>query len=247
MRFLDFVRKHDESPEWQRLARSWHVVAICDALEQISLGRIPRLMIAAPRGSGKSLLVSRLWPAWHLASRPEQGFISAVASGHEDAAVAVEQISRSAFGSFDPGHERYQCVDVFQEVSGSGAMVMACDDLNCSDRPPGEVRAWVSEQVSQRLDPSGHGLAVVASRTCADDLIGYVRSVGQLGLWQYICIPAMFENSHPDRWAVSERDPRNRDGDFYRRDDDALLGALQDQGWMSVVDWGWQYQQRGAP
>lgn len=43
---------------------NWHIDAICEHLEAVTFGRIPRLLINVPPGTMKSLIVSVLWPAW---------------------------------------------------------------------------------------------------------------------------------------------------------------------------------------
>lgn len=43
---------------------SWHIKAICDHLEQVTRGKIRRLIINIPPRSSKSSIVSVLWPAW---------------------------------------------------------------------------------------------------------------------------------------------------------------------------------------
>ncbi len=43
---------------------NWHIQAICEHLEAVTRGEIPKLLINVPPGCSKSLLVSVFWMAW---------------------------------------------------------------------------------------------------------------------------------------------------------------------------------------
>jgi predicted phage terminase large subunit-like protein len=64
--FAEFVKLAWEVIEpGTPLKWNWHLDAMCDHLEAISLGLIrPRLIINVPPGSSKSTIVSVLWQAW---------------------------------------------------------------------------------------------------------------------------------------------------------------------------------------
>jgi predicted phage terminase large subunit-like protein len=63
------------------LIEGWHVPLICQHLELVSSGAIDRLLINVPPGTGKSLLVSVMWPAWDWIEHPWRRFM---ASSHDD-------------------------------------------------------------------------------------------------------------------------------------------------------------------
>src|ERR1051326_7529862 len=50
----------------------WHIDAIIEPLEAVSLGQIRNLLINVPPRHMKSLLVSVLWPAWEWIRYPER-------------------------------------------------------------------------------------------------------------------------------------------------------------------------------
>jgi hypothetical protein len=49
----------------------WHIDAICEHLEAVSLGQIFNLLINMPPRHMKSLLVSVFWPTWQWIRRSE--------------------------------------------------------------------------------------------------------------------------------------------------------------------------------
>lgn len=48
----------------KKLVWSWHLDVLCSVLEKVSHGSIKRLVINIPPGTGKSGIVSVLWPVW---------------------------------------------------------------------------------------------------------------------------------------------------------------------------------------
>src|SRR5579863_4118545 len=55
----------------------WHIDAIVEHLEAVSLGQIRNLIINVPPRHMKSLLVSVLWPAWEWIQYPERRWLYA--------------------------------------------------------------------------------------------------------------------------------------------------------------------------
>jgi hypothetical protein len=75
---LDFVRLTWRAIEATRpLVEGWVLGAMCEHLTAVSDGEIPRLLINAPPGFMKSLLVDVLWPAWEWGprNRPEMRYL----------------------------------------------------------------------------------------------------------------------------------------------------------------------------
>lgn len=53
----------------------WHIDCICEHLEAVTRGELLRLIINVPPRSGKSSLVSVLWPTWTWISQPESKWL----------------------------------------------------------------------------------------------------------------------------------------------------------------------------
>src|SRR5690606_14441233 len=54
----------------QPFVSNWHIDLVSEHLEAVTAGEINRLVINMPPRTGKSLLVSTLWPVWEWLHRP---------------------------------------------------------------------------------------------------------------------------------------------------------------------------------
>lgn len=59
----------------QAYCHNWHIDAICEYLEAVTLGQINRLVINIPPGCMKSLSVGVFWPAWMWTLDPKLAFL----------------------------------------------------------------------------------------------------------------------------------------------------------------------------
>jgi len=78
---LKLIAAHEDFAAFIRLIKpdyrfNWHHYLIIEALEDILAGRIQRLIITAPPRSGKSEIVSRLFPAYALGRDPDISIIA---------------------------------------------------------------------------------------------------------------------------------------------------------------------------
>src|SRR5438128_1566193 len=56
-------------------AAGWHVQAVCEHLEAVSLRQIQNLIVTIPPGCTKSITVSVVWPAWEWLKNPGIRFL----------------------------------------------------------------------------------------------------------------------------------------------------------------------------
>jgi len=61
---VDFVQEAWPLIESAEYIDNWHIHAICEHLEAVTRGEIPKLLINIPPGCSKSLLVAVFWPIW---------------------------------------------------------------------------------------------------------------------------------------------------------------------------------------
>lgn len=75
--FPRFIRMSWSQVEPNELVWNWHMGAMAEALEAVSLGQIRWLIINVPPGMSKSLIVATFWPAWDWLENPSRRFIFA--------------------------------------------------------------------------------------------------------------------------------------------------------------------------
>jgi predicted phage terminase large subunit-like protein len=66
---------------------NWHIGAMCEQLEEISAGRLRKLMIWVPPGSMKTITVSVAWPTWEWTQHPQLRYMTC----SYDMDLAIEQ------------------------------------------------------------------------------------------------------------------------------------------------------------
>ncbi len=75
--FPRFIRMAWNQIEPNELVWNWHMGAMSECLEAVSLGQIKKLLINVPPGMSKSLIVATFWPAWDWIMKPTRRFIFA--------------------------------------------------------------------------------------------------------------------------------------------------------------------------
>ena len=217
-RFLPFV--FEFRPGYQA---GWVHKDICRRLEKFSKDVAaklsPRLMLFMPPRSGKSELVSRCFPAWHLGHYPTDEIIacSYAASLANSFSRKVREILRdpsyrtifssTALDKSSQAVEQwmtskgggYVAAGVGGPIVGKGANVLIIDDPTKgrteaqSDVVKEAVKDWYTGSAYTRLAPGG-GILVVMQRWAEDDLAGWLESEDkqtQNENWDIIRYPAI--------------------------------------------------------
>jgi predicted phage terminase large subunit-like protein len=223
---LEFVRFGQ--PRYQV---GWFHRELCKALEwfseEVAAGRSPRLLITAPPRHGKSEIVSRRFPVWHLGRNPEHEVVvstygqdlsnrmSRDARRVRDLAVRWWPHLAKRRGGADGvehwevgGGGSYKAVGAGGPLVGGGAHVIIIDDpfKNAQEADSETTRdsrwEWYTQTAYTRLAPGG-GVIIVATRWHHDDLSG--RALKQKELeeenWRVIDFPAIAEEDEPHRKA----------------------------------------------
>lgn len=76
-RLYDFTRVMFKARRKVGLLENWHQEAICEALERVYLGLVPRLIINVPPRSGKTEISVKNFMAWTMGLEPDAEFIHA--------------------------------------------------------------------------------------------------------------------------------------------------------------------------
>ena len=193
---------------------------------EIAAGRSPRLIVTVPPRHGKSEIVSRRWPIWHLGKFPDHELV--VASYGQSLANDMSRDARSVradvldlFPGLAPdengkdgvekweisgGRGSYKAVGVGGPLTGSGAHALIIDDPVKdrveADSPVYRERAWQWYQTvaSTRLAP-GAGVLVMMTRWHEDDLVGRLLAEEKKGgdQWRKVDFPAIAEQDEEHR------------------------------------------------
>jgi hypothetical protein len=145
--FLSFVRLMAPSIVSDfRMGR--HIEVISDKLQQVQDGQIKRLMVFLPPRSSKSVVCSKLFPAWYLGRNPEHEILSISHSDQlaSDFGRSVRDIVNTeeyqkvfrgvslrsdvrAAGKWKTNHNgTYYAAGVRSQIAGRGAHVAILDD-----------------------------------------------------------------------------------------------------------------------
>ena len=243
------------------------VAELLDAfMEAVVRKQSPRLMIFLPPRSGKSQLISRLFPPFLLGHHPNWEVVAASAT--QDLADSFGRYSRSILNdtvfqdlfpalSLDPSTNSssliqtlqrgmYKAVGVGGQLTGMGAHALIIDDP-IKDREaansPTQREAlwgWYSSVARTRIHPGG-GIIVVHTRWHEDDLAGkliqQMKSNPAADQWKVYSFPAIAKEDEPHRKKGEALHPERFDLAELTRIKNSLLPG----------DWASLYQQDPSP
>lgn len=123
-RLFDFTRVMFKARRKVGLLENWHQEAICEALEKVYLGLIPRLIINVPPRSGKTEIAVKNFMAWTMGLEPDAEFIHASYSKRLATANAYDVraiMQHEAYGQIFPWvglQEDSKAKDEFRTTEG---------------------------------------------------------------------------------------------------------------------------------
>jgi phage terminase large subunit-like protein len=181
---------------------SWHIGAICEHLEAVSLGQIKLLNINVPPRSSKSGSVSVAWPTWHWAKWPSTrfGFASHDEKLAERDAVRARllidsqwyQVRYGKIFKINPKIDRQDkyandkwgeriALGTGSKLTGEGADIWVLDDGNdaqdaMSDSKLQTTRDWLDGVLSTRFnDPKNPRFVNIQQRIHEKDATGHLQ------------------------------------------------------------------------
>lgn len=203
---------------------AYHIDAICEHLEWVSIGEINRLIINIGPGYAKSLVVSVMWPAWMWHWRP--GWRSIFGSYDSELSTRDSVRSRMVLSSawfretFNPAWrftvdqnvksyyrnnrmgERLATSVTGKGTGFRGHAVVVDDPVNARewhnvDAHKAACNWWDGSMSSRQIDPRKVARVVVHQRLHEQDLTGYLLKKGG---YQHLNLPTEFD---PKRRAVT--------------------------------------------
>lgn len=194
-----------------------HCVALAEQLQRIADGEIRRLMVFMPPRHGKSLLVSRRFPAYYLRRHPSRWV--GLASYEATLAQDFSRTARDAF-VMHGGNLRgdSKAVDLWQTTQGGGMWAVGVggaltgkgghclviddpiknDEEAASETIREKHKSWYDATFSTREEPNG-AVVIVQTRWNEDDLSGYLLAKEDLEPegWTVLNLPAVAESEAP--------------------------------------------------
>ena len=216
----------------------WHIDAICEHLQAVTVGDIRKLVITVPPRHGKSGIISVMWPTWAWARAPALRWIFAsyAADLATRDAVRSRRIIESEWyqarwgGTFRLSGDqnvktRYEndktgyrlTTSVGGSVTGEGGDVLVADDphnikriYSQTDRK--SVIQWWDEVMSTRLnDPKTSARVIIMQRCHREDLVGHVLEQGG---YEHLNLPAEAEERTVVRMPISRTEKKREVGEM---------------------------------
>lgn len=222
-------------PGWD-FVDNWHIHAVCEHLEAVTAGEIPRLVINIPPGSMKSLTTSVFWHPWTWLRDPGMRWIFASYSGSSnpmrDARKSL-QIMRSqwfldrwsdrfriattvAEGNFFNDRAGYRfSTTVAGEVTGNHCDIQVVDDpIKPQDVSGGNLKKvaewWDTVMVNRFRDYRTARRVIIMQRLHCDDLAGRAIEDG----YALLRLPMRYEKKLISITKLGQPDPRREEGEL---------------------------------
>ncbi len=215
--FLHFIGMFAPTlvPDW---IMGRHIHLIADRLQKVESGEIKRLMVFLPPRSSKSVICSKLFPAWYVGRHPQHEILTVSHSDQlaSDFGRSVRDlVNYDLFNTVFPDVQlrsdvraagkwktnqggTYYAAGVRSQIAGRGAHVAILDDVMSEEDSFSEtgrryVKEWYPSGLRTRIMPNG-SIVIINTRYHEDDLCGWLlRQESQIELenkWEVIKIPA---------------------------------------------------------
>ena len=220
--FIVFIRKMaPKVVDGFKMGR--HIEVIANELQNVVDGKTKRLMVFLPPRSSKSVICSKLFPAWYIGRNPKHEIMTISHSDQlaSDFGRSVRDIVGDAeFGSVFTGVDlrqdvrasgkwmtnkngSYYAAGVRSQIAGRGAHIAILDDAMSEEdaiSPAGRkyIKEWWPSGLRTRLMPNG-SIIIINTRYHHDDLCGWLlRQEEKMDIpfskrWNVIKIPAWLD------------------------------------------------------
>jgi predicted phage terminase large subunit-like protein len=215
---------------------NWHIDAIAEHLEAVSVGEINNLLINIPPGCMKSILVSVMWPSWEWILNPSLRILGA--SYGEDLAVRDARKTRDIITSEwflqnwphvqivrgDDQKTKYSLTErgwrmatsVGGRATGEHPDRKIVDDPHSSkqaqsDAERGTALAWFDQTLATRGVSRNAATVVVMQRLHEQDISGHI--LADIGGYEHLFLPMRYEaGSTKKATCLGFTDPRSVEG-----------------------------------
>jgi len=200
-----------------------HIKVISNKLKELEKGKIKRLMVFLPPRSSKSVLCSKLFPAWYIGRHPEHEILTVSHSDQLSSdfgrsvrdVVSTEEFQKifrgvqlrsdvRAAGKWKTNQGgMYYAAGVRSQIAGRGAHIAILDDVMSEEDSYSEagrryVKEWYPAGLRTRIMPNG-SILIINTRYHYDDLCGWLlkqeENAGDYDIipWDVVKIPAWLD------------------------------------------------------
>ena len=236
--FYEFVKRAWQEIDPSTYRDNWHIRVIAAHLQAVSEGKIKRLIINVPPGSGKSLLVAVLFPAWEWGpgAKPSMSYLST--SHSQDFSSRDTRRARDLINS-DWYQERWPLklkadqdtktfyvneymgqrqAKAFGSLTGArGHRLLIDDPISANDALSEAARENVKtialESVPTRLnDVERDAIIIIAQRLHSEDIVGVLEEAN-VG-YEKLVIPVEYRGDKIFTTSLQMEDPRTEIGEL---------------------------------
>jgi hypothetical protein len=266
----EFVRQGWAEVEAVPFVDNWHIGAICEHLQAVTAGQIPKLLINVPPGSGKSLLTSVFWPAWEWAIDPSVRWLFASYDSKLStrdsvrcrALIAKPWYRARRLHKFDLTGDQNQktyfetdqggyrlATSIGGHGSGEDPDRIVCDDPHNvqqaeSPQERQSVLDWWDLTMSTRGVSRNARRVIIMQRLHQDDLSGHVLADGD---WVHLCLPMRYEPGRMPTTPLGWADPRTEEGALLCPAQFSSVAVAQLEKSLGAYGAAGQLQQRPVP
>ena len=225
--FISFVRAVAPTliSDW-KMGR--HIKVLVDKLQGVKEGRIKRLMVFLPPRSSKSVICSKIFPAWYIGNNPQHEILTISHSDQlaSDFGRSVRDIvNTEQFQNVFPGvalrsdvraagkwktnlNGTYYAAGVRSQIAGRGAHIAILDDAMSEEDSFSEagrryIKEWYPAGLRTRIMPGG-SIVIINTRYHHDDLCGWllkqeeIMDMESTYPWDVVKIPAWVDEESSD-------------------------------------------------
>ena len=175
-----------------------HIEVISNKLKDLEEGKIKRLMVFLPPRSSKSVICSKLFPAWYIGRNPQHEILTVSHSDQLSSdfgrsvrdVVNTEEFSKifngvqlrsdvRAAGKWKTNQGgTYYAAGVRSQIAGRGAHIAILDDVMSEEDSYSEagrkyIKEWYPAGLRTRIMPNG-AIVIINTRFHYDDLCGWL-------------------------------------------------------------------------
>ncbi len=202
--FTDWLIDH--FPDWDWMPP--HLVEVRDRLQDVTDGKISRLMLFMPPRHGKSEMLTVRFSAWTIEQDPTKRVIIGAYNqtlankfSRKARKIAMERVAisreRTAVDDWETiAGGGLRAVGVGAGVTGMGGNLIVIDDPvknreeAASETYRNKVWDWYTDDLYTRQEP-GAAIVLIMTRWHEDDLAGRILNSEDAGSWTMVKLPAL--------------------------------------------------------